>query len=66
MKCKLPLIISCWVQVEALASGKRDKDTLLVLYAPWCPFCQAMEANFSELANQMAGTSVTVAKYQVG
>ena len=37
-----------------------------MLYAPWCPFCQAMEANFSELANQMDGTSVTVAKYQVG
>lgn len=28
-------------QAEALASSSsRDKDTLLVLYAPWCPFCQ--------------------------
>lgn len=26
--------------VEKLAGGARDKDTLLVLYAPWCPFCQ--------------------------
>jgi adenylyl-sulfate reductase (glutathione) len=25
---------------EKLAGGARDKDTLLVLYAPWCPFCQ--------------------------
>lgn len=25
---------------EALAAGQRDKDTLLVLYAPWCQFCQ--------------------------
>ena len=23
-----------------MAAGKRDQDTLLVLYAPWCPFCQ--------------------------
>ena len=27
-------------QVQELAGGKRDKDTLLVLYAPWCTFCQ--------------------------
>ncbi len=27
-------------RVRELASGPRDKDTLLVLYAPWCPFCQ--------------------------
>jgi len=26
--------------VEKLVGGARDKDTLLVLYAPWCPFCQ--------------------------
>jgi thiol:disulfide interchange protein len=25
---------------EKLAGGARDKDTLLVLYAPWCQFCQ--------------------------
>jgi hypothetical protein len=25
---------------EKLADGDVDKDTLLVLYAPWCPFCQ--------------------------
>ena len=25
---------------EKLAAGDRDQDTLLVLYAPWCPFCQ--------------------------
>lgn len=27
-------------QAEAMAAGTRDQDTLLVLYAPWCPFCQ--------------------------
>ena len=25
-------------------------DTLLVVYAPWCPFCQKMEAEFQRLA----------------
>lgn len=29
--------------VEKLAGGARDKDTLLVLYAPWCPFCQVRQ-----------------------
>lgn len=28
-------------QLEKLADGQRDKDTLLVLYAPWCQFSQA-------------------------
>eukprot|EP00775_Hariotina_reticulata_P007156 gene7156-7371_t len=50
--------------VEKLAAGNRDKDTLLVLYAPWCPFCQAMEANYEALAQQLSGSHVTVAKYQ--
>lgn len=50
--------------VEKLASGTRDKDTLLVLYAPWCPFCQALEPNFEAVAQQLAGSHVTVAKYQ--
>ncbi|KAF8068432.1 APR3 [Scenedesmus sp. PABB004] len=49
---------------EKLAAGPRDKDTLLVLYAPWCPFCQAMEPAFEALAAQLAGGHVSVAKYQ--
>ncbi len=27
-----------------MAGGAHDKDTLLVLYAPWCPFCQGGRA----------------------
>jgi adenylyl-sulfate reductase (glutathione) len=45
-------------------SGARDKDTLVVLYAPWCQFCQGMEASYEELAKNMAGGHVRVAKYQ--
>ncbi|KAG2445592.1 hypothetical protein HXX76_000204 [Chlamydomonas incerta] len=51
-------------EVRALAAGTRSQGTLAVLYAPWCPFCQAMEANFEELAAHMKGHKVRVAKYQ--
>nr|AAM18118.1 5'-adenylylsulfate reductase [Chlamydomonas reinhardtii] len=51
-------------EVRALAAGERSQGTLAVLYAPWCPFCQAMEANFEELAKHMTGHKVRVAKYQ--
>lgn len=51
-------------QVEALVGGKRDKDTLLVLYAPWCQFCQALEPNYEALAADLKGSHVRVAKYQ--
>lgn len=30
--------------IETLAGGNRDKDTLVVLYAPWCRFCQGERA----------------------
>lgn len=51
-------------RVQQLVGGDRDKDTLLVLYAPWCPFCQGMEANYEALAQELAGSHVRVAKYQ--
>lgn len=51
--------------LQGLVAGKRDKHTLLVLYAPWCPFCQAMEPKFEELAARLKGnSSVRIAKYQ--
>ena len=27
-------------QLEQLVDGQRDKDTLVVLYAPWCQYSQ--------------------------
>jgi thiol-disulfide isomerase/thioredoxin len=50
--------------VRAIVGGQRDRDVVAVLYAPWCPFCQAMEPAFSQLASELAGSHVTVAKYQ--
>nr|ACG34210.1 APRL1 - Zea mays adenosine 5'-phosphosulfate reductase-like [Zea mays] len=32
--------------------------------APWCPFCQAMEASYVELAEKLAGSGVKVAKFR--
>jgi adenylyl-sulfate reductase (glutathione) len=50
-------------QAEALAQSA-DKDTILVAYAPWCQFCQALEPAYEELAQRLAGSHVRVAKFQ--
>ncbi|XP_010529442.1 PREDICTED: 5'-adenylylsulfate reductase 1, chloroplastic-like [Tarenaya hassleriana] len=42
----------------------RNEPWVVVLYAPWCPFCQAMEASYVELADKLAGTGVKVAKFR--
>lgn len=42
----------------------RREPWVVVLYAPWCPFCQAMEASYIELADKLAGTGVKVAKFR--
>ncbi|XP_062187178.1 probable 5'-adenylylsulfate reductase 1, chloroplastic [Phragmites australis] len=42
----------------------RSEPWLVVLYAPWCPFCQAMEASFVELAEKLPGSGVKVAKFR--
>ncbi|XAR65658.1 Adenylyl-sulfate reductase (thioredoxin) [Bertholletia excelsa] len=42
----------------------RREPWLVVLYAPWCQFCQAMEGSYIELAKKLAGTSVKVGKFR--
>ncbi|XP_021889105.1 5'-adenylylsulfate reductase 1, chloroplastic-like [Carica papaya] len=42
----------------------RAEPWLVVLYAPWCPFCQAMEASYVELADKLVGSGVKVAKFR--
>eukprot|EP00897_Mesotaenium_endlicherianum_P001478 jgi/Mesen1/1358/ME000013S00848 len=53
-------------QIEelALSDRPREESWLVVLYAPWCPFCQAMEDAYDEVARQLAGTGVRVGKFQ--
>lgn len=42
----------------------RKEAWLVVLYAPWCKFCQAMEDSYVELAGKLAGSGVKVAKFR--
>ncbi len=51
-------------QLAAVKSGPRDQATLVALYAPWCQYCKALEPSYEALAEEMAGSGVTVAKFQ--
>ncbi|KAL3624987.1 aspartic proteinase precursor [Castilleja foliolosa] len=42
----------------------RKEGWLVVLYAPWCRFCQAMEGSYVELAEKLVGSGVRVAKFR--
>ncbi|KAL5972588.1 aspartic proteinase precursor [Asimina triloba] len=42
----------------------RREPWLVVLYAPWCQFCQGMEASYVELADKLAGSGVKVGKFR--
>ncbi|XP_022877985.1 5'-adenylylsulfate reductase 3, chloroplastic-like isoform X2 [Olea europaea var. sylvestris] len=42
----------------------RKEAWLVVLYAPWCRFCQAAEWSYVELAEKLAGSSVKVGKFR--
>ncbi|KAK9268386.1 hypothetical protein L1049_000135 [Liquidambar formosana] len=51
--------------IENLAKlENRREPWLVVLYAPWCSFCQAMEGSYVELAEKLAGTGVKVGKFR--
>ncbi|KAK7363756.1 hypothetical protein VNO77_05911 [Canavalia gladiata] len=41
----------------------RKEPWLVVLYAPWCPFCQAMEESYVDLAEKLVGSGVKVGKF---
>ncbi|XP_019436028.1 PREDICTED: 5'-adenylylsulfate reductase 3, chloroplastic-like [Lupinus angustifolius] len=51
--------------IENLAKLDSPKHPwLVVLYAPWCPFCQAMEESYVDLAEKLAGSGVKVGKFR--
>lgn len=52
------------VAMEKLAGGDRDKDSMVVLYAPWCQFCQGLEPTYATVAEDIGGEDLRVAKYQ--
>ncbi|KAJ4813173.1 APS reductase [Rhynchospora pubera] len=43
---------------------QRAESWIVVLYAPWCQFCQGMEASYVELAEKLSGSGVKVAKFR--
>jgi len=51
-------------QDDALALKKADAKSVLVVYAPWCQYCQAMESEFEKLAATLSAEGVTVAKFR--
>ncbi|XP_057537654.1 5'-adenylylsulfate reductase 1, chloroplastic-like [Amaranthus tricolor] len=51
--------------IENLLKLEDRKDPwIVVLYAPWCQFCQAMEGSYVELADKLAGSGVKVGKFR--
>ncbi|OVA03389.1 Phosphoadenosine phosphosulfate reductase [Macleaya cordata] len=51
--------------IENLAKlENRREPWLVVLYAPWCRFCQAMEGSYVELAEKLKGSGVKVGKFR--
>ncbi|XP_068643014.1 5'-adenylylsulfate reductase 3, chloroplastic-like [Aristolochia californica] len=51
--------------IENLLRLENRRDSwLVVLYAPWCRFCQSMEASYVEVADELAGSGVKVGKFR--
>ncbi|KAL8461454.1 hypothetical protein ACS0TY_032792 [Phlomoides rotata] len=42
----------------------RSEAWVVVLYAPWCQFCQGMEESYVDLAEKLAGSGVKVGKFR--
>jgi phosphoadenylyl-sulfate reductase (thioredoxin) len=51
-------------QEGALALKSGDDASVMVTYAPWCQFCQAMEDEYEKLAAKLGAKGITVAKYR--
>lgn len=43
---------------EALEVKKSGKESVVVVYAPWCQFCQGMEEEYAKFAEEMEGMDV--------
>ncbi|XP_056848804.1 5'-adenylylsulfate reductase 1, chloroplastic-like [Raphanus sativus] len=51
--------------VDGVEFAYRSREPwIVVLYVPWCPFCQAMEASYDELVDKLAGSGIKVAKFR--
>ncbi|KAL8045963.1 hypothetical protein ABFX02_08G148400 [Erythranthe guttata] len=53
------------VGIENLLKLKDRKEAwIVVMYAPWCQFCQGMESSYVELADKLEGSGVRVGKFR--
>nr|XP_043623384.1 5'-adenylylsulfate reductase 3, chloroplastic-like [Erigeron canadensis] len=51
--------------IENLIKMEDRKDPwMVVLYAPWCQFCQAMEGSYVELAEKLKNSGMKVGKFR--
>ena len=51
--------------ISKLAAETTHAETsVVVLYAPWCPFCQRMQSGFSQAAANMTPRGVRFAKFR--
>lgn len=51
--------------MENLLKIENKQDAwIVVLYAPWCQFCQGMESSYVELAEKLSGSGVKVGKFR--
>ncbi|KAK3287359.1 hypothetical protein CYMTET_5129 [Cymbomonas tetramitiformis] len=51
-------------QDDLMALKNGDSKSVVVVYAPWCQFCQAMEDEYETLAANLSAKGITVAKYR--
>eukprot|EP00894_Picocystis_sp_ML_P000576 jgi/Pico_ML_1/51093/g2181.t1 len=51
-------------EMEKMATAGADVSTMAVIYAPWCQFCQGLEPAYEEVAAQLQGSGVRVAKFR--
>ncbi|KAH9539576.1 hypothetical protein CY35_15G064600 [Sphagnum magellanicum] len=52
-------------EMETLVGKKkRSKSSLVVLYAPWCQFSQAMNDSFNAVAEKLCGPDLMVGKFR--
>ncbi|XP_021719721.1 5'-adenylylsulfate reductase 1, chloroplastic-like [Chenopodium quinoa] len=59
------LVLLTRAGIENLMRLEDRRDPwVVVLYAPWCQFCQAMEGSYLELADKLAGSGVKVGKFR--
>ncbi|CAK9206417.1 unnamed protein product [Sphagnum troendelagicum] len=56
--------LSCGEMETLVGKNKRSKSSLVVLYAPWCQFSQAMNDSFNAVAEKLCGPDLMVGKFR--